>query len=374
MSDAPRPPDPGVPGPDPDSGRPKSLGEILKGARLSRGMELADVAELTHVRKEYLAALEEGNYDALPEDVYSRNFLRLFGQAVGLSSDKLIDAYLSERRQTMGVAAATTRSEEPRRREVQPRSDRPRRSFQIGAWLPTVLLVAAVVALAVWGFNTLLFNPGRTTTLTPIEPAQSSPQAGTSTTPTTEPEPAAPSDGPEAVAPILDEVLIDISTDPSGAQVSIDGFALPGFTPLQAMPVTPRDNRLVRISLEGYEPFEQSYDLSDARSITVALTPIAEAAPPQADSADPTPEAPASGDQISITITETTWLEVYQSSARNSGDRLVYTTVQPGERFVFELPVYVHVGNAAGVQVSVDGQELGALGSSGAVTGRAFGP
>jgi cytoskeletal protein RodZ len=338
-------------------------------------MELADVAELTHVRKEYLVALEEGNYDALPEDVYSRNFLRLYGQAVGLSSDKLIDAYLSERRQTMGVAAPA-RSQEPRRREVQPRSDRPQRNFQIGAWLPTVLLVAAVVALAVWGFNTLLFNPGRTIDLTPVEPAQSAPQAGANTPPAASaPEPAAePSDTPEAIAPILDEVLIDISTDPPGAQVSIDGFALPGFTPLQAMPVTPRDNRLVRVSLDGYEPFEQSYDLSDAVAISVTLTPIAEAEPPPADTPPPATGAPAAGDQISITITETTWLEVYQSSARNSGDRLVYTTVQPGERFVFELPVYVHVGNAAGVQISIGGQEIGALGSGGAVTGRAFGP
>jgi cytoskeletal protein RodZ len=337
-------------------------------------MELGDVSELTHVRKEYLVALEEGNYDALPEDVYSRNFLRLYGQAVGLSSDKLIDAYLSERRQTMGVAAPA-RSNEPRRREVQPRSDRPRRGFQIGAWLPTVLLVAVVVALAAWGFNTLLFNPGRTTTLTPIEPAPSTPQTGTSATPATDPDPATePSDAPEAVAPILDEVLIDITTDPPGAQVSIDGFALPGFTPLQAMPVTPRDNRLVRISLDGYEPFEQSFDLSDAGTITVTLTPIAAAEPEPVDSAAPPVEAANSGGQISITITEATWLEVYQSSARNSGDRLVYTTVQPGERFVFELPVYVHVGNAAGVQISVGGQDIGALGSSGAVTGRAFGP
>lgn len=368
MSDTSRPTDPGVEG-----GRPKSLGEILKSARLSRGMELADVAELTHVRSDYLKALEEGNYGALPEDVYSRNFLRLYAQAVGLSNDKLLDTYLHERRQTLGTAAAAEpRSEEPRRRWV-PRERGPRRSLQLGAWLPTVLLVAAVVALSVWGFNTLLFNPGRTTTLTAVEPAaptppiagNAAPEAGETGGDTSE---AAPP------APVLDEVLIDIETDPPGGQVTIDGFQLPGITPLRSMPVTPRANRLVRITLDGFQPFEQSFDLSFGRTLVITLAPDVAAPLPTAETEAVVEASPAPGQgQIAIDITETTWLEVYQSTSRNTGQRLVYTTVQPGERFVFNLPVYVHVGNAAGVQITVAGQEQGVLGSSGAVLGRAFG-
>lgn len=360
MSDAPRPPEQG------DSGRPKSLGEILRSARVSRGMELTDVAELTHVRKEYLEALEQGEYGRLPEDVYSRNFLRLYAQSVGLSSDKLIDAYLHERRQSLGIPVTEPRIDEPRRQvRTEPRQRPARRGIRIGTWLPTLLLVAALVALAVWGFNTLLFNPGRTTTLTPVDPGQPTPVVTEpDTTPGTTPEAGQPT-------PVLDEVLIDIATDPPGAQVTIDGFPLPGVTPLSAMPVTPRDNRLVRITLEGYQPFEQSFDLSFGRSLDVVLTPEAAAAPP--DTAQPGAETPPTGQgQIALQITDTTWLEVYQSTARNSGDRLVYTTVQAGERFVFDLPVYVHVGNAAGVQVTVAGQDLGVMGSSGAVLGRAY--
>lgn len=366
MSDAPHPSE--HPG---DSGRPKSLGEILKAARLSRGMELADVAEITHVRKDYLKALEEGAYGQLPEDVYSRNFLRLYAQAVGLGSDKLIDAYLHERRAALGSGPAETRGEDPKRRERRERNEsRSRRGIRLGAWLPTLLLVAALVALAVWGFNTLLFNPGQTTTLTPVPETQSGQQ------PTGDPAPVAPEGAaadPAAAeqTPVLDEVLIDIVTDPPGASVTIDGFSLPGITPLRSMPVTPRANRLVRISLDGYEPFEQSFDLSFGRTLTVGLTPEADPEAPPAAEQTETPPTNADG-QIAIEITETTWLEVYQSTARNSGQRLVYTTVQPGERFVFELPVYVHVGNAAGVQITVAGQEIGPLGSSGAVLGRAF--
>lgn len=364
MSDAPHTPASGV-----DSPRPKSLGEILKGARLSRGMELGDVAELTHVRKDYLRALEEGDYGQLPEDVYSRNFLRLYAQSVGLDSDKLMDAYLHERRLALGASAAEVRSEEPRRRERG--EDPARRRLQVGTWLPTLLLVAFVVVLAVWGFRTLLFSPGQTTTFTPVDPTPTVPQVDPPALPTT-PEAGEPA----PATPVLDEVLIDIDTAPPGAQVTIDGFPLPGTTPLRSIPVTPRANRLVRITLEGHQPFEQSFDLSFGRPLTITLTPetVAEL-PPAAAPANPAEAAPAASQgQIAIEITEPTWLEVYQSTARNSGDRLVYTTVQPGERFVFDLPVYVHVGNAAGVQVTVAGQELGVLGSSGAVLGRAFNP
>ena len=369
MSDVPQTPD--QPG---EAGRPKSLGEILRQARLSRGMKLSDVAEVTHVRKEYLKALEEGCYENLPEDVYSRNFLRLYAQAVGLSSDRLVNAYLHERRQAVGVSTLEQQLEEGRKRA--PRTERPaRRAIQLGPWFPTLLLVAALVALAVWGFNSLLFNPGsgnsgdRPVTV----PQTATPQESV---PNTDATPAE-SDTDTAPAP-GQEVTIDIETEPPGARVSIDGFELPGTTPLLGIPVTARAERQVRATLDGFVPFEGNFDLSFSRALAISLVADDSQEAPTAAGDDGEPEviaAPATGDgQISLVITEETWLEVYQSTERNSGNRLVYTTVPAGERYLFDLPVYVHVGNAAGVQVFVNGQDLGVLGSSGAVLGRAFGP
>jgi hypothetical protein len=50
----------------------------------------------------------------------------------------------------------------------------------------------------------------------------------------------------------------------------------------------------------------------------------------------------------------------------------VYTTAQPGASYEFALPVFVYVGNAAGVRVNLAGQDLGPMGGPGAVLGRAF--
>ena len=92
-----------------------ALGAGLKNARVARGMELADIAELTHVRKEYLRALEEGRYGDLPEDVYTRNFVKLFAQAVGLDPENAMAAYQSERKQAGGLSTLEMRLEKERK-------------------------------------------------------------------------------------------------------------------------------------------------------------------------------------------------------------------------------------------------------------------
>jgi len=164
-------------------------------------------------------------------------------------------------------------------------------------------------------------------------------------------------------------VLISVVSDPPGATVSIDSFVLPGTTPITDAPVTARSGRIFNVSLDGYQTLEQAVDLLENQTITVTLAPLAAAtdAQPQAAAAQT-----AADGELLITVRASTWLEVYTGTARNQGERLVYRTADPGETFRFELPVYVHVGNAAGVDVTIGDVAIGALGSSGAVVGRAF--
>lgn len=411
MTDTPQvPPD--------DSGRPQNLGAILRTSRERKGLELDDVAEVTHVRKEYLKALEEGRYADLPEDVYARNFLRLYAQAVGLESEKLLDMFARERsggRATRtgafgdasagAASSASGRASEQASRPTQPaprapaapeRSARsvpseepgPQRpafegldggrgfgfpAIRLGSLLATLLLVAAIVALALWAFNNQLFGArGGDTQPPPVADG-----GGIPVTPGDGALPSAPEGTPDATEQARD-VLVTVESEPAGAEVTVDGFPLPGTTPVRDVPVTARASRLVRVTLDGYEPFESTYDLSFDRTLAVILQPEAPEAPTQAG--DPA-AAPADGPtptagqgEIALNVTEPTWLEVYAGTARGQGTRLVYTTAQPGNNYLFDLPVYVHVGNAAGLHVSVNGQDLGSFGSPGAVMGRAFTP
>jgi hypothetical protein len=80
--------------------------------------------------------------------------------------------------------------------------------------------------------------------------------------------PTGPS-GDEAV------VRLEIVTAPAGAAITIDGFPLPGRTPLVDVPVTARGGRVVRAELDGYEPAEARYDLLMDGRIEIALEPLA---------------------------------------------------------------------------------------------------
>jgi hypothetical protein len=164
-------------------------------------------------------------------------------------------------------------------------------------------------------------------------------------------------------------VLISVISDPPGATVSIDSFVLPGTTPISDAPVTARSGRIFNVALDGYQTLEQSVDLLENQTITVTLAPVAAAVAPPAGGV---PTVAAGSEELVIAVRASTWLEVYRGTARNVGERLVYRTADPGETFRFDLPVYVHVGNAAGVDVTVGDVQVGALGSSGAVVGRAF--
>lgn len=74
-----------------------TLGEILRERRQEKRWTLQDVAQRTRIRAEYLEALEEGRYEALPADVYVRGFLRNYSLLLGLSPDDILAMYRQER-------------------------------------------------------------------------------------------------------------------------------------------------------------------------------------------------------------------------------------------------------------------------------------
>lgn len=366
------------------------LGAMLREARAHAGLDLSEVAARTHVRRAYLQALEDEDLDALPEDVYARNFVRLFARTVGLDPDEALAAYEAvrsrQRGRTTGVfrtdAAASGEATGRDRPSVVPdagsTSRSPRRPVARGPsplrgvvpLIATLVLAGALIGTAVWGFNQLLFRSdaggisARTDAGSQTDDAPADAGSDAGATPASEAAPsglAAPALPGGAELPA--EVLLTVTTEPAGAEVSIDAFPLPGTTPIEAVPVTAREARTLRIERDGYLPYEASVDLSRDRDLRIVLDPVA-------TSEEAGASEPESG--VVVEIREASWLEAYQSTERGQGTRLVYTTAQPGERYVFERPVYLHVGNAGGVEVFIDGEAFGSLGSGGAVTGQAF--
>lgn len=69
------------------------LGQMLREARESKGISLAKAEEATKIRRKYLQALEETDYDALPPSVYSRGFLHSYATYLGLDPEEALAAY-----------------------------------------------------------------------------------------------------------------------------------------------------------------------------------------------------------------------------------------------------------------------------------------
>lgn len=377
-----------------------SVAATLKEARTQQGFDISAIAEITHVRKEYLLALEDGRYQDLPEDIYARNFLRLYAQALGLDDNSLLDRYSRERRSALGITPSEVTVTQTAIAN-KPRSG--------GTWIITALLLAALAWLVYFAYSrnliSALFNP-RVEVTQITEPTLPTPPQSTATLeeevlePNTSPDlplnlsednnPISEPDSPgtateESLANPANtpstlssgqptEVSFTLITDPPGADASIDNYPFATRTPVFAAPVTVRAARVLRIELEGYQPYEELLDVLEDTSLSITLQPIgAENTINPNTEPDLLNNTPGTPGQLSLQIEAETWLEVYQSTERGSGERLYYGTAQSGETLTYNLPVYVHVGNAAGIRITENGREIGLMGSSGEVTGRAFG-
>jgi cytoskeletal protein RodZ len=131
------------------------LGEVLRGAREAKGLDLPRVERETKIRERYLSALERGEYRELPGSVYTKGFLRNYGAYLGLDPEYLIDLY---RLETTAVADRPTAPTPPR-----PLAGRRSRAFVVtpGAVVAGILtiMVGALIAYIGYGLVTFARTP-----------------------------------------------------------------------------------------------------------------------------------------------------------------------------------------------------------------------
>src|ERR1700712_4936695 len=66
------------------------VGTDLRAARERLGWSVEECAGALRIRREYLAALENGRCAGLPGPAYAAGFLRSYGRALGLDPDDLV--------------------------------------------------------------------------------------------------------------------------------------------------------------------------------------------------------------------------------------------------------------------------------------------
>ncbi|MDD3653503.1 MAG: DUF4115 domain-containing protein [Desulfotomaculaceae bacterium] len=69
------------------------IGRKLKEARENRGITLEDVERETKIRRKYLHALEEEQFQILPGSVYAKAFLKTYASFLRLDASEIVEVY-----------------------------------------------------------------------------------------------------------------------------------------------------------------------------------------------------------------------------------------------------------------------------------------
>ncbi|MFC2702918.1 MAG: helix-turn-helix domain-containing protein, partial [Abiotrophia defectiva] len=72
------------------------LGTKLRDARIEKGYTLNTLQQMTKIQKKYLVAIEEGRFEEIPGNFYTRAFVKQYADMVGLDGDSLLLDYQSE--------------------------------------------------------------------------------------------------------------------------------------------------------------------------------------------------------------------------------------------------------------------------------------
>lgn len=121
-----------------------TLGQALQAAREEHGLTLADLEAASHIRKQYLIAIESDRVADLPAPVYARAYVRTIAKCVGLEPETMVALYDQARPQREIVG-------------VQPEVRPPRMPSAItGRTLVAILVAAILVVGGYYLYNTYL--------------------------------------------------------------------------------------------------------------------------------------------------------------------------------------------------------------------------
>ena len=141
------------------------LGGLLKDARMRQGLSIEDLERETSIRKAYISALEEEQWDVLPSPVYVKGFIRNLSNFLHIDSIPLIEEYISVLNGNTGAPKVEDNSNNETNLNSnkkgssdkdllgKPLKEKPSEKKKSGAFLTIALIVALVGAGAFYFMN-----------------------------------------------------------------------------------------------------------------------------------------------------------------------------------------------------------------------------
>jgi len=137
------------------------VGLMLKSARLKKKLEVEDIAKKLCIRRVYLEAIEESDYEEIPDYPYGPGFVRSYADFLGLNGARLVQVFKEETNKQDKKTAVPYQPEED-----QSEAAAPGKKYVV---ISVVLLVAIYLAWMFWDqYNNRPVEP-----IAPAEPVVS---------------------------------------------------------------------------------------------------------------------------------------------------------------------------------------------------------
>jgi len=138
------------------------LGEVLKEARVKSGLSLIQVQENTKIRKKYLQAIEENNFDVIPGSAYVKVFVKGYAREVGIDYQMLLDEY--DILKKVEVKEADNENFSNKEFKYYP-ANKKKNTISITRIILTVIIILIISAAAFYGYKYFFTNNDMTTSL-----------------------------------------------------------------------------------------------------------------------------------------------------------------------------------------------------------------
>ena len=330
------------------------LGAALRVEREKRGLDMEDAAYKLKISARLLRALEEGDVQSLPPLAYTKGFIRSYASYVGLSAEEVSEA--------LGALEAAAEPTTPQNVYEPEMVLTPRRNLK--PVLAGVLMLGIVAAVFfAWQQGALDFLGRQTRRLAQPAPMQSAESVdpgnlASRSAPVTA-APAAPAAGQTSGA----------ATSQGTAPVATSAGKPAGSVSAQA-PATPAGQ--AGQPAAGLPPVRGTAAPAATASAIPAQTVPAQTAAAQAATAAQAGDVQGGAQhKLIITATEECWVH---SSADKTDTRQF--SLRKGDTFAltFNKSLELKLGNAGGVRLRYDGEELPQPGQSGQVRNLTFPP
>lgn len=333
--------------------RPKTIGELLGDARRHHGATIQAVGAALRIRPVFLQAIEDNRYDRLPGSVYALGFVRTYADYLGLDGEAFARRFKTE------VAGLETKQ------DFSFPMPLPDRGLPGGALLLVALIVAAC-AYAVWYYRASgeRTRPERVAAvpeqLIPLPPAALTPAQDQAA----HPAPAEPA-----------------SQEPTGAPAAVPTPPSASVTASSNSPQTPpAETSTPRLPAVVEPAPPPQTTVSTPPAVPGETATASPPAIPEVSAAPAVPPAPVprvygitNGPvRIVIKAAADSWVQVRDANQ----SVLQMRVLKPGDtlRVPDRAGLTLRTGNAGGLEITVDGKPVPAVGPFGKTRSVALDP